>query len=98
VDSRLSDFLLRAEAVLARLEPLLPEQRPVIDWQQSLAARWQREGRSGFLAPLNVSLDVRLDDLIGVDRQRDQLARNTQQFIQGLPANHALLWGGARYW
>lgn len=93
MDSRLSDFLLRAEAVLARLEPLLPEQRPVIDWQQSLAARWQREGRSGFLAPLNVSLDVRLDDLIGVDRQRDQLARNTQQFIQGLPANHALLWG-----
>ena len=93
MDSRLSDFLLRAEAVLARLEPLLPEQRPVIDWQQSLAARWQREGRSGFLAPLNVSLDVRLDDLIGVDRQRDQLARNTQQFIQGVPANHALLWG-----
>jgi uncharacterized protein len=93
VDSRLSDFLLRAEAVLARLEPLLPEQRPVIDWQQSLAARWQREGRSGFLTPLNASLDVRLGDLIGVDRQRDQLARNTQQFIRGLPANHALLWG-----
>lgn len=93
MDSRLSDFLLRAEAVLARLEPLLPAQRPVIDWQQSLAARWQRDGRSGFLAPLKVSLDVGLADLIGVDRQRAQLARNTQQFIQGLPANHALLWG-----
>jgi hypothetical protein len=93
VDSRLSDFLLRAEGVLARLEPLLPVPRPVIDWQHHLAARWQREGRSGFLAPLKVSLDVSLDDLIGVDRQRAQLARNTQQFIQGLPANHALLWG-----
>jgi len=93
VDSRLSDFLLRAEGVLARLEPLLPVPRPVIDWQHHLAARWQREGRSGFLAPLKVSLDVNLDDLIGVDRQRAQLARNTQQFIQGLPANHALLWG-----
>ncbi|MBU1283222.1 MAG: ATP-binding protein [Gammaproteobacteria bacterium] len=93
MDSRLSDFLLRAEAVLARLEPLLPAQRPVIDWQQSLAVRWQRDGRSGFLAPLKVNLDVNLDDLIGVDRQRAQLARNTQQFIQGLPANHALLWG-----
>lgn len=93
MDSRLSDFLLRAEAVLARLEPLLPVQRPVIDWQQSFAARWQRDGRSGFLAPLKVSLDVGLADLIGVDRQRAQLARNTQQFIQGLPANHALLWG-----
>ncbi|TIH08560.1 ATP-binding protein [Pseudomonas leptonychotis] len=93
MDSRLSDFLLRAEGVLARLEPLLPVPRPVIDWQHHLAARWQREGRSGFLAPLKVSLDVSLDDLIGVDRQRAQLARNTQQFIQGLPANHALLWG-----
>jgi predicted AAA+ superfamily ATPase len=93
VDSPLSDFLLRAEAVLARLEPLLPAPRPVIDWQQGLAARWQRDGRSGFLAPLKVSLDMSLDDLIGVDRQRAQLARNTQQFIQGLPANHALLWG-----
>ena len=93
MDSRLSDFLLRAEGVLARLEPLLPVPRPVIDWQHHLAARWQREGRSGFLAPLKVSLDVNLDDLIGVDRQRAQLARNTQQFIQGLPANHALLWG-----
>ncbi|MDX1297531.1 MAG: ATP-binding protein [Pseudomonas sp.] len=93
MDSRISDFLLQAGAVLARLEPVLPAQRPVIDWQQCLAARWQHDGRSGFLAPLKVSLDIGLDDLIGVDRQRSQLARNTQQFIQGLPANHALLWG-----
>jgi uncharacterized protein len=93
VDSRLSDFLLRADAVLARLEPLLPAQRMAIDWQQSVAARWQRDGRSGFLAPLRVSLDINLSDLIGVDRQCGQLARNTQQFMQGLPANHALLWG-----
>lgn len=93
MDSRLNAFLLRAETVLARLEPLLPLQRSEIDWQQSLAARWQREGRSGFLQPLKVSLDLRLSDLIGVDRQCEQLARNTQQFIQGLPANHALLWG-----
>lgn len=93
MDSRLCDFLVRAEEVLVRLEPLLPVQRPVIDWEQSLAARWLRDGRSGFLAPLKVSLDVSLDDLIGVDRQRSQLARNTQQFMLGLPANHALLWG-----
>lgn len=93
MDSRLSAFLLRAETVLARLEPLLPASRAEIDWQQSLAARWQREGRGGFLQPLKVSLDLRLSDLIGVDRQCEQLARNTQQFLQGLPANHALLWG-----
>jgi hypothetical protein len=86
-------FLERAEGVLERLEPLLPARRPAIDWDSCLAARWQREGHSGYLLPLEVSLDMRLSDLIGVDRQREQLARNTEQFIAGMPANHALLWG-----
>ncbi len=78
---------------MARIEPLLPAQPPVIDWEHTLAARWQRDGRSGYLAPLEVNLDLRLDDLIGIDRQRDLLAANTQQFVDGLPANHVLLWG-----
>ncbi|WP_282338394.1 MULTISPECIES: ATP-binding protein [Pseudomonas] len=93
MEPRLSVFLERAESVLARLDPLLPAVRPPLDWNHCLAARWQREGRSGFLLPLQVSLDLNLDDLIGVDRQREQLARNTRQFLDGLPANHALLWG-----
>ncbi|MCQ3025910.1 ATP-binding protein [Pseudomonas tremae] len=93
MDSRLDAFLQRADAVLARLEPLLPALRDPVDWTQALAARWVREGRSGYLMPLQVSLDTRLTDLIGVDRQCDQLGRNTRQFIAGMPANHALLWG-----
>ncbi|MCY1393538.1 hypothetical protein D9M71_84360 [compost metagenome] len=93
MDARLHAFLERADAMLARLEPLLPTPRPTVDWGTSLAARWQRDGRGGFLLPLQVSLDMRLSDLIGVDLQRDQLARNTRQFIDGMPANHALLWG-----
>ena len=93
MDSRMNAFLERADAVLARLEPLLPALREPVDWTQALAARWVREGRSGYLMPLEVSLDMRLSDLIGVDLQRDQLGRNTRQFIDGLPANHALLWG-----
>ena len=93
MDSKLYAFLERAEAVLARLEPLLPAQREPIEWGDCLAARWQREGRSGYLMPLQVSLEMRLTDLIGVDTQRDQLGRNTKQFLDGFPANHALLWG-----
>ncbi|HAG20420.1 ATP-binding protein [Stutzerimonas stutzeri] len=93
MDVELKAFLLRAEHLLARIEPLLPTQPPVIEWAHTLAARWQREGRSGYLAPLEVNLDLRLDDLIGIDRQRDLLAANTQQFVDGLPANHVLLWG-----
>jgi predicted AAA+ superfamily ATPase len=93
VDSRLIEMLERADAVLARLDPLLPAIRPAIDWQRSLAARWLRDGRSGYLQPLDLSLDLSLADLIGVDKQREQLAANTRQFVNGLPANHALLWG-----
>ncbi len=93
MDVELKAFLLRAEHLLARIEPLLPTQPPVIEWAHTLAARWQRDGRSGYLAPLEVNLDLRLDDLIGIDRQRDLLAANTQQFVDGLPANHVLLWG-----
>jgi len=93
VDSRLNSFLQRAEGVLQRIEPLLPAERVELDWQQVIAARWQREGRAGYLQPLKVSLDLSLDDLVGVDAQREQLARNTRQFVVGLPANHALLWG-----
>ena len=52
MDSRLSDFLARAESVLARLEPLLPAVREAVDWERSLAARWHRDGRSGYLQPL----------------------------------------------
>lgn len=93
MDVELKAFLLRAEHLLARIEPLLPTQPPVFEWAHTLAARWQRDGRSGYLAPLEVNLDLRLNDLIGIDRQRDLLAANTQQFVDGLPANHALLWG-----
>lgn len=93
MDAYLQRFLSRAETLMERLEPLLPALQPEINWHQVLAARWQRDGRSGYLVPLSVSLDLHLNDLLGIDRQRDQLARNTSQFVSGLPANHALLWG-----
>ncbi len=93
MDSPLNSFLQHAAEVLTRIEPLLPAVRENVDWSDVIAARWQREGRSGYLQPLRVSLDLDLSDLVGVDAQRDQLARNTRQFVQGLPANHALLWG-----
>ena len=93
MDPRLTGMLERVDDFMQRLEPLLPAIRSAVDWQTTLAARWQREGRAGYLLPLQVSLDLSLSDLIGVDTQREQLARNTRQFVAGLPANHALLWG-----
>nr|WP_218573174.1 ATP-binding protein [Pseudomonas sp. L-22-4S-12] len=89
----MNSFLQRAEAVLERLDPLLPVRRVALDWNQTVAARWFREGHGGYLQPLQVSLDLSLNDLVGIDTQREQLARNTRQFVGGLPANHVLLWG-----
>jgi predicted AAA+ superfamily ATPase len=34
-----------------------------------------------------------LDLLIGVERQKGRLVENLRRFAQGLPSNHALLWG-----
>lgn len=93
LEIELKAFLQRADALMARLEPLLPAPRAAIDWTNSLAARWHREGAGGYLQPLNVSLDLNLTDLIGIDRQRELLSNNTRQFVSGLPANHVLLWG-----
>ena len=93
MDTELHGFLQQVKQVLKRLEPLLPTPREPVDWQQVKAARWHRQGQGGYLQPLQVNLDLKLDDLLGVDKQRHQLAINTRQFVGGLPANHALLWG-----
>lgn len=89
----LNEFLQRATATLERLEPLLPLQRDPIDWASCLAARWVGSPQGGFLRPIEVRSRLQLNDLLGVERQRDQLLTNTRQFIQGLPCNHALMWG-----
>ncbi len=89
----LAQFLTRANEVLERLEPLLPVPVTQIDWQQHLAARWVRSSQQGVLRPIEVRNKLRLADLLGIERQRDQLQANTRQFMQGLPCNHALMWG-----
>lgn len=86
-------FLQRATALLERVEPLLPPALSAIDWSQCLAARWQQRGNHGWLKALQVDPGLQLDDLVGIERQRDLLLANTRQFVAGLPANHALLWG-----
>jgi hypothetical protein len=42
--SELSEFLQRAEALIARLEVLLPAVQPPLDWNASIAFRWRKAG------------------------------------------------------
>ncbi len=91
--SELSEFLRRAEALVARLELLLPAVPPPVDWNASIAYRWRKAGGHGHLQPVIHPHRIRLSDLCGVERQKHLIDQNTRQFVAGLPANNVLLTG-----
>ncbi|EHQ51715.1 hypothetical protein ECTPHS_03422 [Ectothiorhodospira sp. PHS-1] len=84
----LNHLLDQAESLLNRLDALLPGAAPAPDWKAP-AFRWRDHHLQGI--PSVPPLD--LDDLLHIDRPKSLLDRNTRQFVQGLPANNALLWG-----
>ena len=83
----------RAEAVLARVEALLPPPQPDPDWRTVRAARWRKRGGRGFLQPVAHPHAIDADALVAIDAQKEAVDRNTRQFIAGLPANNVLLTG-----
>lgn len=86
-------FMQRVLAVIDRFEQADQKSSAPLDWEQVQAARWMAEGAGGWLRPLMIGSEAHLQDVIGVDRQKALLQANTRQFVQGLPANNALLWG-----
>lgn len=92
-DITTTEFMERVVRFLDRYEQTLPPPTPPLDWSNTFAARWVGEGSGGWLRPLEITAEQSLDDLIGVDRQKQLLEANTSQFVRGLPANNALLWG-----
>ena len=91
--SQLDRLLQRAERLLDRVEPLLPPAQAEPAWETAIAFHWRRRLGAGFLAPVAEPHAVDMDALRNVDRQKALLERNTRQFVAGLPANNALLWG-----
>ncbi|PID37363.1 MAG: AAA family ATPase [Rhodobacterales bacterium] len=79
------------ERIAAALERLRPAPEPAPDFAAAEAFLWHTE--PDRLEPVARVSRVDLDLLIGIDRARDTLLANTQQFAAGLPANNALLWG-----
>ncbi len=62
-----------------------------MDWSQVRAAVWRRH-RQGLRAIRRLD-PVRWQDLHGIGRQQQALARNTERFLAGQPSNNVLLWG-----
>lgn len=87
----------KAEVLLEKLERLVDRlaPAPVVtpDFERYLAFRWERRDDEGRLAPVSHPHLYDLDELVGIDAIRDEVLRNTNQFVAGLPANNVLLWG-----
>lgn len=83
----------RIETLLDRLEPLLPCPPAPVNWTDVGAALWRRDGQRTWLEAVTTLPATRLDDVLGVDRQKTQVVNNTRQFVRGLPANNVLLTG-----
>lgn len=88
-------LLSEIQKLNATLERWAPMEKVVPDFTQETAFRWVGGAQpgQGYLCPLPQIMGCRLSDLIGIDRQKNELDLNTRQFIEGHPANNALLWG-----
>jgi len=87
------EVVAQLERVLSSVEMLLPKAVAPIDWSSCHAANWRRHSFSGYLEPVRVTDTITLKELLGVEEQKDIMVSNTRQFLAGLPANNALLWG-----
>ena len=90
----INTFFKRAVSVLERLDAWLPQPLQEPNWA-AVAFRWQQVGQQGILQALPIPHTFPLSRLAAVDKQMQQLVRNTEQFLAGRPANNALL-SGAR--
>jgi hypothetical protein len=87
------EVVAQFERVLSSVEMLLPKAVAPIDWATCHAANWRRHSFSGYLEPVRVTDTIILKELLGVEEQKNIMVSNTRQFLGGLPANNALLWG-----
>ncbi|MGB5080467.1 MAG: DUF815 domain-containing protein, partial [Burkholderiales bacterium] len=91
--SDLERLIKLGEALLERVETLLPPAARSVDWKGSIAFRWRKTSRRGFIQPVTHPHRIRLSDLFGIDRQKALIEQNTRQFVEGRTANNALLTG-----
>ncbi|MGC2164964.1 MAG: ATP-binding protein [Gallionella sp.] len=88
---KLDRFLDRADRLLERLEHALPKSASggAPDWDAAHAFRWEQ----GRLVPVPHPHRIGLDDLIGIEKQKQRIEQNTRQFVLGRSANNVLLTG-----
>lgn len=90
----LERLVQRAEALMARIESVLPHPLSAPDWSASVAFRYRkRSSGHGTLEPVRHVASLGLKDLQEIDGQKEKIQRNTEQFVNGFSANNVLLTG-----
>ncbi|QJR09650.1 hypothetical protein DSM104443_00699 [Usitatibacter rugosus] len=83
----------KLEALVDRLEGILPPKLGAPDWKAATAFRWRKRNGRGFLAAVQHPHAIAFADLKDIDDQKQRLRENTAQFVAGRPANNVLLTG-----
>jgi uncharacterized protein len=87
-------LIVRAEALISRIESVLPQPLTAPDWSASIAFRYRKRSTGhGSLEPVKHIGHMALSDLKEIDDQKEKIQRNTEQFVNGKPANNVLLTG-----
>ncbi|HWP90086.1 MAG TPA: ATP-binding protein [Burkholderiales bacterium] len=90
--SEWDSLIKRADAVLSRVEKLLPAAPLATDWK-AIAFRWRKRNGHGAIDAVRHVHKISLADLCGIDSQKKVVEQNTRQFVDGHPANNVLLTG-----
>lgn len=91
--SQLDQFITRLNALIDRVEAVLPAQRSEPDWSAS-AFRWRTQTNgSGYLQAIKHPHRVALESLKNIEPQKQAILRNSAQFVAGREANNVLLTG-----
>lgn len=88
-----TELTQQLKQVLTSLQLLLPKPAEAIDWAVCHAANWRRHSFAGYLEQVESIELVSLNDLLGIEDQKQTVEENTRQFLAGYPANNILLWG-----
>ena len=94
MNEKFEHLIVRAEQLIGRIESILPQPLRPPDWSAAIAWRYRkRSSGHGALEPVRHVAVMGLTDLKEIDGQKEKIERNTQQFVQGKPANNVLLTG-----
>ena len=78
-----------------RIDPDRLHRNAPLSQKEALPVDAVLEKNKDLIIPIAATGDVTLDTLVGCERQKAELVKNTEAFLAGKPANNVLLYGDA---